>query len=123
MAPALRRCISTPASATDNVRSCPDELFHLVGDDRRETEAAWKFVRSGAIDDDRGFGTSRHPGADVTLLGPSHGFCRCNSRIPCEAGIAGNDFYRGSFRFRNIQDRGTAPIPRPTGKEKGVTLT
>jgi hypothetical protein len=25
------------------------ELFHLVGDDRRETEAAWKFVRSGAV--------------------------------------------------------------------------
>lgn len=26
------------------------ELFHLVGDDRREKEAAWKFVRSGAIE-------------------------------------------------------------------------
>jgi len=25
------------------------ELFHLVGDNRREMEAAWKFVRSGAI--------------------------------------------------------------------------
>jgi predicted nucleic acid-binding protein len=25
------------------------ELFHLVGDDRREVEAAWKFVRSGAL--------------------------------------------------------------------------
>jgi predicted nucleic acid-binding protein len=25
------------------------ELFHLVGDDRREMEAAWKFVRSGAV--------------------------------------------------------------------------
>ncbi len=25
------------------------ELFHLVGDSRAETEAAWKFVRSGAI--------------------------------------------------------------------------
>jgi len=24
-------------------------LFHLVGDHRRETEAAWKFVRSGAL--------------------------------------------------------------------------
>ncbi len=26
------------------------ELFHLVGDGRREKEAAWKFVRSGALD-------------------------------------------------------------------------
>jgi uncharacterized protein len=25
------------------------ELFHLVGDDRREMEAAWKFLRSGAL--------------------------------------------------------------------------
>lgn len=25
------------------------ELFHLVGDSRRENEAAWKFVRSGAL--------------------------------------------------------------------------
>ena len=25
------------------------ELFHLVGGHRRETEAAWKFVRSGAV--------------------------------------------------------------------------
>ncbi len=25
------------------------ELFHLVGDNRREVEAAWKFVRSGAL--------------------------------------------------------------------------
>jgi predicted nucleic acid-binding protein len=25
------------------------ELFHLVGDRKREVEAAWKFVRSGAI--------------------------------------------------------------------------
>jgi predicted nucleic acid-binding protein len=25
------------------------ELFHLVGDSRREVEAAWKFVRSGAV--------------------------------------------------------------------------
>ena len=25
------------------------ELFHLVGGNRRETEAAWKFVRSGAV--------------------------------------------------------------------------
>ena len=26
------------------------ELFHMVGDGRREMEAAWKFVRSGALD-------------------------------------------------------------------------
>ena len=25
------------------------ELFHLVGDSRREVEAAWKFIRSGAV--------------------------------------------------------------------------
>jgi predicted nucleic acid-binding protein len=25
------------------------ELFHLVGDSRAETEAAWRFVRSGAL--------------------------------------------------------------------------
>ena len=25
------------------------ELFHLTGDNRREMEAAWKFVRSGAL--------------------------------------------------------------------------
>jgi predicted nucleic acid-binding protein len=25
------------------------ELFHLVGDSRREMEAAWKFLRSGAV--------------------------------------------------------------------------
>ena len=25
------------------------ELFHLVGDSRREMEAAWRFVRSGAL--------------------------------------------------------------------------
>ncbi|MBZ5724943.1 MAG: PIN domain-containing protein [Acidobacteriia bacterium] len=25
------------------------ELFHLVGDDRREVAAAWKFLRSGAL--------------------------------------------------------------------------
>lgn len=25
------------------------ELFHLVGDNRRELEATWKFVRSGAL--------------------------------------------------------------------------
>lgn len=25
------------------------ELFHLVGDDRKETESAWKLVRSGAL--------------------------------------------------------------------------
>jgi predicted nucleic acid-binding protein len=25
------------------------ELFHLVGGNRRETEAAWKFLRSGAV--------------------------------------------------------------------------
>jgi uncharacterized protein len=25
------------------------ELFHLVGDSRREVETAWKFIRSGAI--------------------------------------------------------------------------
>ena len=26
------------------------ELFHMVGDGRREMEAAWRFVRSGALD-------------------------------------------------------------------------
>jgi predicted nucleic acid-binding protein len=26
------------------------ELFHLVGDNRREMEGAWKFVRSGALE-------------------------------------------------------------------------
>ena len=26
------------------------ELFHLVGDDRREVESAWKFVRSGSLE-------------------------------------------------------------------------
>lgn len=26
------------------------ELFHLAGDDRRKMEAAWKFVRSGALE-------------------------------------------------------------------------
>jgi predicted nucleic acid-binding protein len=26
------------------------ELFHLTGDNRREMEAAWKFLRSGAIE-------------------------------------------------------------------------
>jgi predicted nucleic acid-binding protein len=26
------------------------ELFHLVGDDRRKMESAWKFVRSGALE-------------------------------------------------------------------------
>jgi predicted nucleic acid-binding protein len=26
------------------------ELFHLVGDDRKEMESAWKLVRSGAIE-------------------------------------------------------------------------
>lgn len=26
------------------------ELFHLAGDDRREMEAAWKFIRSGAVE-------------------------------------------------------------------------
>jgi predicted nucleic acid-binding protein len=26
------------------------ELFHLVGDDRKEMESAWKFVRSGALE-------------------------------------------------------------------------
>ncbi len=26
------------------------ELFHLVGDERREEESAWKFVRSGALE-------------------------------------------------------------------------
>lgn len=26
------------------------ELFHLVGDERREVESAWKFVRSGALE-------------------------------------------------------------------------
>jgi predicted nucleic acid-binding protein len=26
------------------------ELFHLVGDNRREMESAWKFLRSGAIE-------------------------------------------------------------------------
>ena len=26
------------------------ELFHLVGDNRREKESAWKFVRSGALE-------------------------------------------------------------------------
>src|SRR3954452_1304438 len=26
------------------------ELFHLVGDNRREMESAWKFVRSGALE-------------------------------------------------------------------------
>ena len=25
------------------------ELFHLIGDTRREMEAAWRFVRSGAL--------------------------------------------------------------------------
>lgn len=25
------------------------ELFHLVGDNRRDMEAAWKFIRSGAV--------------------------------------------------------------------------
>jgi hypothetical protein len=30
------------------------ELFHLVGDDRREVEAAWKFVRSGVLGVDAG---------------------------------------------------------------------
>jgi uncharacterized protein len=25
------------------------ELFHMVGDDRKEMEGAWKFVRSGAV--------------------------------------------------------------------------
>jgi uncharacterized protein len=25
------------------------ELFHLVGDSRREVEAAWRFIRSGAV--------------------------------------------------------------------------
>jgi uncharacterized protein len=27
----------------------PTEVFHLVGDSRTEMEAAWKFVRSGAL--------------------------------------------------------------------------
>jgi predicted nucleic acid-binding protein len=26
------------------------ELFHLLGDDRREMEGAWKFLRSGALE-------------------------------------------------------------------------
>lgn len=26
------------------------ELFHLVGDDRRDMESAWKFIESGAIE-------------------------------------------------------------------------
>jgi len=26
------------------------ELFHLVGDNRKEMESAWKFVRSGAVE-------------------------------------------------------------------------
>jgi predicted nucleic acid-binding protein len=26
------------------------ELFHLVGDNRREVESAWKFLRSGAVE-------------------------------------------------------------------------
>ena len=26
------------------------ELFHMVGDNRREMEGAWKFVRSGAVE-------------------------------------------------------------------------
>lgn len=27
----------------------PTELFHLAGDNRKDVEAAWKFLRSGAI--------------------------------------------------------------------------
>lgn len=48
-----RFCIETfsslqlPLLTSDAVLT---ELFHLVGDDRREMETAWKFVRSGALE-------------------------------------------------------------------------
>lgn len=43
---AFRQC-SLPLLTSEAVLT---ELFHLVGDDRAEMEAAWRFVRSGAID-------------------------------------------------------------------------
>jgi predicted nucleic acid-binding protein len=38
--------IRLPAITSEAVLS---ELFHLVGESKREVQAAWKFVRSGAI--------------------------------------------------------------------------
>jgi predicted nucleic acid-binding protein len=38
--------ITLPLITSDAVLT---ELLHLVGDDRRETEAAWKFILSGAV--------------------------------------------------------------------------
>lgn len=50
MAPNLRQNefsqLRLPLATSEAVLT---ELFHLVGDSRREVEAAWQFVRSGAI--------------------------------------------------------------------------
>jgi predicted nucleic acid-binding protein len=41
------RQLRTPLLTSEAVLT---ELFHLVGDDQREMESAWKFIRSGAIE-------------------------------------------------------------------------
>jgi hypothetical protein len=48
MARFLRRRIPSTAPSLANLRGC-SELFQLVGDTRSEMEAAWRFVRSGAL--------------------------------------------------------------------------
>jgi predicted nucleic acid-binding protein len=44
--PAELRQLRLPLLSSEAVLT---ELFHLVGDSRQEMEAAWKFVRSGAL--------------------------------------------------------------------------
>jgi hypothetical protein len=56
------------------------ELFHLVGDSRHEMEAAWRFVRSGAI-----VLAAVEDWELPQMQALPHGFRGCYSRVSGEA--------------------------------------
>ena len=65
------------------------ELFHLVGDSVRETDAAWRFIRSGAI---TLVTIADHELPDVEALMRKYrdladGLRRRDARAPCGEGI------------------------------------
>jgi hypothetical protein len=68
-----------PLAASEAVLT---ELFHLVGGTRREMEAAWRLMQSGAVV----LGAIEnselpHTCADVALCGSPDGLHGCNSRL------------------------------------------
>src|SRR5580704_15938209 len=95
------------------------ELFHLVGDSRKEMESAWKFVRTGACGD-RIFGTAANPCIDVALLGPAHGFRRRNARASRKTGVSVDYLHSRSRGFRDLPNRRPQAFPSASGNVNGL---